>query len=101
LRIRAKRARYAAEAAGLLLPEAAEHGRALAVVTDVLGEYHDTAVGEAWVRSAVARGVTREQALAAGLMIAGLRRQGDDAVSRWGEAWSRAERRKVRRWLDR
>jgi CHAD domain-containing protein len=101
LRIRAKRARYAAEAAGLLLPEAAEHGRALAVVTDVLGEYHDTAVGEAWVRSAVSRGVTREQALAAGLMIAGLRRQGDDAVSRWGEAWSRAERRKVRRWLDR
>lgn len=99
VRIRAKRARYAAEAAGLLLPAAAAHARALAAVTDALGDHHDAAVAEAWLRSAVDRGVTRQQALAAGLMIAAQRRHGDEAVGRWESAWVRADRRRVRRWL--
>ena len=81
VRIKAKRARYAAEAASVVLPGAAAHAKAIAGVQDVLGEQHDAVVAEAWLRDAVTVGTTRVQAMAVGLLVA---LQRADAAERRG-----------------
>ncbi len=100
LRIRAKRARYAAEMAGLVMPAAAAHGKALARVQDALGEYHDAAVAESWLRSAVTSGVSRSQAVAVGLLIARQRAAAAVELARWEKAWKDAAGRRIRAWLE-
>jgi CHAD domain-containing protein len=99
LRIRTKRARYAAEAVARAVPEAAATGEALAELQGILGEQHDAVVAEDWIRGAVAAGSSRQQALAAGLLIALQRAEAASHRGAWREAWAAADRRKVRAWI--
>ena len=59
VRIRAKRARYAAEAAARAIPTAAPTPRPSPRLQGVLGEQHDAVVAEAWLRDTVVAGVSR------------------------------------------
>jgi CHAD domain-containing protein len=98
IRIRAKRARYAADAVVPLYgKDARRFARALADVQTVLGKYQDTTVAEAWLRAAAkALPSTR---LVAGELIAFER---DDRVqlrAEFRKVWKKASRRKLRKWL--
>ena len=98
IRILAKRARYAADAVVPLCGKDAQRfARALADLQTVLGEYQDTTVAEAWLRSAAkALPSTR---LVAGELIAFER---DDRVrlrAEFGKVWKQTSRRKLRKWL--
>jgi CHAD domain-containing protein len=86
--------------AGLVIPAAAAHAKALARVQDALGEYHDAAVAEAWLRSAVASGVSRAQAVAVGLLIARQRTAAATELARWERAWKAASGRRIRAWME-
>jgi len=94
-----KRARYAGEAAARALPKAAPQAEALAALQGVLGDQHDAAVAQDWLREVVATGTSRQQAFTAGLLVA--EQQGEAAASRqeWRGAWRAASNRKVRAWL--
>jgi CHAD domain-containing protein len=101
LRIAVKRVRYAADAAALAIGDAAPHADALAELQGVLGEQHDAVVAEQWLRSTVTAGTSRNQALAAGLLVAQQRREAAEHREQWQEAWADASKKKVRAWLDR
>ena len=72
LRIRAKRCRYAAEAAAAATGKnAAKFAREVAALQEVLGELHDAVVAEAWLRERSAAPRIHETALfAAGELVA-------------------------------
>jgi CHAD domain-containing protein len=98
VRILAKRARYAADAVVPLYgKDARRFARALADVQTVLGQYQDTTVAEAWLRSAAkALPTTR---LVAGELIAFER---DDRVqlrAEFRKVWKKASRKKLRKFL--
>ncbi|HEX9260572.1 MAG TPA: CHAD domain-containing protein, partial [Acidimicrobiales bacterium] len=99
LRIKTKRARYAAEAAAVAIPEAAAHGEVLAELQGELGELHDAVVAEDWLRREVAAGASRQQALAAGLLIMVQRDEAARRRDEWGAVWTRCSRKKVTGWL--
>ncbi len=101
LRITVKRVRYAADAAALAIAEAAPHAAALSELQGVLGEQHDAVVAEQWLRAAVTAGTSRNQALAAGLLVAEQRREAAEHRQQWQEAWAEASKKKVRAWLER
>jgi CHAD domain-containing protein len=95
VRILAKRARYAAEAA---VPAAGEEAKAfakaLANLQTVLGELQDSITAAAWLRSAASaddpvagRLIKLEEAAAAA------------ARAEWPKAWKAASRKSLRRWL--
>lgn len=100
LRIRTKRARYAAEAVVRAVPEAALLAEALAELQGVLGDQHDAVVAEGWLRGAVAAGCSRQQAMAAGLLIAAERQDATEHRDAWRAMWAKADRKKARAWLD-
>jgi CHAD domain-containing protein len=99
IRIRAKRARYAAEAVAPIYGKPARRfAEALSDVQDVLGRYQDTTVAETWLRDA-AKALTSTR-LVAGELIAFER---DDRVllkAKFPKVWKKASRRKLRTWLD-
>jgi CHAD domain-containing protein len=98
IRILAKRARYAAEAAGPLAgKKASAFAGALAGLQTVLGDHQDAVVAEAWLRTATAGpdGVS----LAAGELIAMQRAEAAASRKRWPKAWDRASEKKLRSWL--
>jgi CHAD domain-containing protein len=99
IRILAKRARYASEAAAPLVGRrASRFAEALAGLQTVLGDHQDAMVAEAWLRSALG-GADPALALAAGDLIA---MQVADAArnrKKWPKAWARASDRKLRAWL--
>ena len=100
VRIRAKRCRYAAEAAAPAVGKpATRFAVAVAELQGVLGDFHDAIVAEDWLRQAAARG-SAAQALVAGQLIAVER--ADAAVGRiaWKPAWKEASAKKLRAWLD-
>jgi len=101
VRIRAKRARYAAEAAAPLVGKrAAAFASALAGLQGVLGDHQDAVFAEAWLRGVIdGSGAEPAVAVAAEQLIAVQRR--DAAANRraWPEAWDRASRKKLRSWL--
>jgi CHAD domain-containing protein len=99
LRIRAKRARYAAEAAARALPAATPHAEAIAELQGVLGDQHDAVVAEEWLRAAVAGGTSRQQAFVAGLLVAAEREDAAAERERWRPAWKAAADKKVTAWL--
>ena len=99
LRIRAKRARYAAEAAEAVVPAARRQAKALAALQDVLGDLHDTSITEARLRAAVASG-SPDEAFVAGLVVAAERHRATVLRAAWQEPWRELRRRKVRAWLD-
>lgn len=99
IRIRAKRARYAAEAAAPVLGKpASRFAKAVAGVQTVLGELQDAVVAEQWLRRAATRG-PNAQALVAGELIA-VQREAMATVRRdWPDAWEAASAKKLRAWL--
>ncbi len=100
IRIKAKRARYAAEAAAVVIPKAAAHAKAIAGLQDVLGEWHDAVVAEEWLREAVRTGTTRSQAMAVGLLIAAQQAEAVERRGAWRDAWAAANAKKVRSWME-
>jgi CHAD domain-containing protein len=99
IRIRAKRARYAAEAVVPVIGKPAKQfANAAADLQDVLGEQHDAVVGEAWLREA-ARSARRDQALLAGLLIAAERATAAQARESWRSTWKALHRSKLRSWF--
>jgi CHAD domain-containing protein len=99
IRIRAKRARYAAEAVEPVIGQPAEdYADAVADLQSVLGDHQDAVVGEAWLREA-AGSARRDVALVAGLLIAAERASAADTRERWRAVWKTASRKKLRAWL--
>ena len=102
IRIVAKRARYAAEAASKVFGKRA--GRFAAAIADaqtVLGDHHDAHVAEQWLRDATGR--VEEGAggagLAAGLMVVRERRERTRLAREWRAVWKKASAAKLRRWF--
>jgi CHAD domain-containing protein len=99
IRIRAKRARYAAEAVEPVIGTPAEDfADAIADLQGVLGDHQDAVVGEAWLREAAAAS-RRDVALVAGLLIAAERASADDTRAGWRKVWKAANRTSLRAWL--
>ncbi|HUP31850.1 MAG TPA: CYTH and CHAD domain-containing protein [Gaiellaceae bacterium] len=82
VRLRAKRARYAAELAGL-----GGYVRAAKRLQDVLGEHQDAVVAESRLRALAA--ADPAAALAAGRLVEGERLRAAAARSEWKDAWKR------------
>ncbi len=99
VRIRAKRCRYAAEAAAAIVGKRARSfARAVAAVQDVLGAHQDAVVARMWLRDAAA-GATGAEAFVLG-ELAGLVRVDEQATrDAWPAAWKAASRKKLRAWL--
>jgi CHAD domain-containing protein len=99
VRIRAKRARYAAEVAVLAVGRpASRFAKAAGELQDVLGRLQDAAVTEAWLRSA-AEGARRPVVLVAGQLVCMERSEAEQARSAWREAWDGVRKPAVRSWL--
>jgi CHAD domain-containing protein len=99
IRIRAKRARYAAEAVEPVIGKPAEDfADAISDLQGVLGDHQDAVVGEAWLREAATSG-RRDVALVAGLLIAAERASAADTRDHWGKVWKAANRSQLRAWL--
>jgi CHAD domain-containing protein len=99
VRIRAKRARYAAEAVVPVFGgQADKFADALADLQDVLGDQHDAVVAEEWLRQA-ATGQRAGVTLVAGQLIALERLRAGDRRDRWASMWQAASRKRLRTWL--
>ena len=98
LRIRAKRCRYAAEAAAAATGKhATRFAREVAALQEVLGELHDAVVAEAWLRERSAAPRVHETALFATGELVALQR---DAAERAREGWPAVWKRVEREWSD-
>jgi CHAD domain-containing protein len=96
VRIRAKRARYAAEAvAPVFGKRAKEFARAMADVQDVLGEHQDAVVAGEWLRAHAAGA----GAFVAGELVATEREAARAARDEWPRVWARGRRKRLRRWM--
>jgi CHAD domain-containing protein len=99
IRIRAKRARYAAEAVEPVFGKPAEtFADAVADIQSVLGDHQDAVVGEAWLREAAGTS-RRDVALVAGMLIAAERAAAATTRDRWRPVWEAADRKNLRAWL--
>ena len=99
IRIRAKRARYAAEAVEPAFGKPAEDfADAVSDIQTVLGDHQDAVVGEAWLREAAGT-ARRDTALVAGMLIAAERAAAAGTRDRWRSVWEAADRKKLRAWL--
>lgn len=99
LRIRAKRARYAAEAAAPVLGKpATRFAKAVASLQTVLGDLQDAVVAEDWLRR-VGGKCPAAQALVAGELIAIQRGAMAAARAEWPVAWDEVAGKKLRAWL--
>ncbi len=103
VRKKAKRCRYACEAAiEVCGKDAKQLASAVAGIQEVLGELQDAAVAEVWLRSR-AIGLTGPNAagtaFSAGLLTAVQQRAAGEAIRGWRAAWEAASAKKLRRWL--
>jgi CHAD domain-containing protein len=100
LRIRAKRCRYAAEAAARVAGKpAAGLARSCADLQDLLGEWHDGVVAEGWLRKrSTSPQLTAGEEFAAGELAALQRTDAAQTRTRWPKAWRQIARRK-RSWM--
>jgi CHAD domain-containing protein len=99
VRIRAKRARYAAEAAAPVCGKPAKRmGRALAALQEVLGQLQDSVVAEQWLRHA-ASGGPPAWALVAGQLVAREQIAQAEARAAWQPLAQRVLRPKLSSWL--
>jgi CHAD domain-containing protein len=100
VRIRAKRCRYAAEvAAGAVGKPAKRLASVVADLQEVLGEHQDAVVAQDWLRAAAPE-LTSAEALVAGQLIAGQRAIADATRRSWSKTWERANRSKLRAWMN-
>jgi len=98
LRIRAKRCRYAAEAAAAASgKKVARFAREVAALQEILGELHDAVVAEAWLRERSQAPRIHETALFATGELVALQR---DAAERARAGWPAAWRRVQTEWAD-
>ena len=98
VRIRAKRARYAAEAvAPLYGSEARRFAKRLADVQSVLGDHQDTTVAEAWLRQ-TAKAMPSVR-LVVGELVALERLERVRLRDQFKVVWKKASPRKLRKWL--
>jgi CHAD domain-containing protein len=98
VRIRAKRARYAAEAAAPVVGKPARaFAKAVADLQTVLGDHQDAVVAEDWLRREGGR--SRSVALAAGQLIARQQAEAAATRARWPSAWKRTSVKKLRAWF--
>jgi CHAD domain-containing protein len=98
IRILAKRARYAAEAAEPVVgKEAGRFAAAAADLQTVLGEHQDSAVAQEWLRANAGSG---RRAFAAGELSAQEAELAATYRRRWPKVWQRLDRRKLRAWLQ-
>jgi CHAD domain-containing protein len=100
VRIRAKRARYAAE---VVEPAFGKRARAFAKsltdVQDALGEHQDAVVAGAWLRATALSLGDPAAAYAAGVLGAAERRAAEAARATWPRVWRAAARKRLRSWL--
>jgi CHAD domain-containing protein len=100
IRIKVKRARYAAEAVEPAIGKAARtYAKALVALQDILGENQDAVVAVEWLRRAAATATDGGAAFSAGVLAA----REVDAFERtrdeWRGAWENVDRKRVRGWL--
>jgi CHAD domain-containing protein len=99
LRIKAKKARYAADVAVPVVgDEAKAYTKAVGALQDVLGDHHDCSVAAEWLRSALPT-ATKAQAFVLGLLVAEQHRQADGLRTQWRAAWDDLDRPKLTGWL--
>ena len=97
IRIRTKRARYAAEvAAAVVGPAADRFARALAEAQGVLGDHQDSVTAQVWLRSVGGRG---RRAYAAGEMAALEMAAAARARAAFPEVWRQASAKSLRQWM--
>jgi CHAD domain-containing protein len=96
VRIRAKRCRYAAEAAVPALGKPAKaFARAAAGLQDVLGDHQDAVVASAWLRETAADAAGTDEVFVAGMLAGSLRRIERDTRAAWPDAWRKVRHRKL------
>jgi CHAD domain-containing protein len=97
VRILAKRARYAAEAAApLLRPAATRFAAAVADLQTVLGDHQDTVLAEAWFRNAV---VGHPEADRTARQLIALEQERRSALrAQWPAVWRKANAKKLHTW---
>jgi CHAD domain-containing protein len=100
LRLRVKKARYAAQAAALVRPEASRHVRALARLQTTLGDINDASNTIHRLEGDAARDLDGERAFAAGVVTTMERRRIEERRQQWPGRWDLARRRRVRAWLE-
>jgi CHAD domain-containing protein len=98
VRIRAKRFRYAADAAAPVERAAARHATAVAALQDELGELNDAAGAEAWLRARLPA-ASAERAFVLGQLVAAERAEIAQRRTSWLGPWRAVNRRKRRAWL--
>lgn len=99
VRIRAKRARYAAEAVAPVIGKQARRlAAALAEVQSVLGDLQDAAVAESWLRAAAVGG-DQAEAVVVGQLVRVQHEEVASARRRWRAAWKAAAKKDLRSWL--
>ncbi len=99
-RIKAKKARYAADVAVPVVGDAVKaYTKAMGALQDVLGDHHDCAVAEAWLTEAT-RAATRGQAFALGQLVAHQRHEADRLRGEWRAAWEAVDRKKLTAWMS-
>jgi CHAD domain-containing protein len=100
LRIRAKRCRYAAEAAAAATGKrAASFAKEVAALQEVLGELHDAVVAEQWLRARSEAPRIHETALfATGELVALQRDAAERAREGWPDVWKRVQDRWAHAW---
>lgn len=97
VRIRAKRVRYAAEAAAPVWgKKAARFAKAVARVQTVLGDLQDSVIAEEWLRRAA---VSPDTAFAAGLLTARQIQDAEAARRAFADEWAVASHPDLRGWF--
>jgi CHAD domain-containing protein len=96
-RIRAKRARYAADASAPVFGKAARSlARATGRLQDQLGEHQDAVVASAWLRETARK--YPSTAFVAGLLAAREEEARQRARRAWRSAWKSVRRKESRSW---
>jgi CHAD domain-containing protein len=100
VRIRAKRARYAAEVVEPAFGKAArQFAKAVTEVQDVLGEHQDAVVASGWLRAnALSLGDPRA-VYVAGELGAMERAAAEASRAAWPKVWKQASAKRLRSWL--
>ena len=99
IRVRAKKARYAAEACAPAFGKPARRfARAMANVQNILGEHHDAVVAVEWLTK-TAHECSPAEAYAIGMLAQIEREAADTARGAFPAAWRRANSKRVRGWL--
>jgi CHAD domain-containing protein len=97
VRIRAKRARYAAEAVSPALGKRTRRfAKAVAKLQDVLGDHQDAVVAGAWLRAAAKRTDDLQEVFVAGVLTGMIRAVEHDTRAAWPRAWKQVRKARLR-----